>query len=284
MNYLIKRNLMVFFKNKAAVFYSFLSVIIIIGLYVLFLGDTIVSNSEELPGMRFVLDSWIMAGVIAVTTVTTLLGSLSYMISDREDKIYKDFVAAPLKRNHIVLGYIISSFIISTILTLFTVVFAEIYIVMYGGELLSWVAFVKVLGIILLNEVFSCFMCFLLVSSFKNMNAFSAASTIVGTLIGFLTGIYVPIGSLPATVQTVIKIFPPSHAGSLLRKVMMEEGMKVTFSGIPAEYVEEFETMLGVTYKIGDKIISPAHSIAYLLILSALFLALSIILISRKEK
>ncbi len=284
MSYLIKSNLLVFFKNKLVVFYSLLSVIIIIGLYILFLGDTITSNIKDLPNMRFVLDSWIMAGVIAVTTVTTLLTSLGTMIEDKETKIYKDFVASPIKRSHLVLGYISSSFVISTILTLLTFIFAEIYIVMYGGELLTPNAFVKVLLIILLNEVFSCFMCFLIVSSFKNVSAFSTALTIIGTLIGFLTGIYVPIGSLPSPVQTIIKIFPPSHVALLLRKVMMEQAMDVTFAGVPMEYVEGFETALGVSFKIGDKMISPVLSVAYLLFLSAIFLILSIKINSRKEK
>lgn len=284
MGYLIKRNLLVFFKNKLVVFYSLLSVIIIIGLYILFLGDTITSNIEDLPNMRFVLDSWIMAGVIAVTTVTTLLTSLGTLIEDKENKIYKDFVASPIKRSYIVLGYISSSFIISTMLTIFTFIFAEIYIVMYGGELLTPNAFMKVLLIILLNEVFSCFMCFLIVSSFKNVRAFSTALTIIGTLIGFLTGIYVPIGSLPSAVQTLIKIFPPSHVALLLRKVMTEQAMDVTFAGVPMEYTEGFETALGISFKIGDKIISPVLSVAYLLILSAIFLILSIKINSRKEK
>ena len=35
-----KRNLMVFFRDKSAVFFSLLSALIIVALYALFLGDT----------------------------------------------------------------------------------------------------------------------------------------------------------------------------------------------------------------------------------------------------
>ncbi|MDD4543026.1 MAG: ABC transporter permease, partial [Clostridia bacterium] len=35
-----KRNLMVFFKDKSAVFFSLLATLIIVALYLLFLGDT----------------------------------------------------------------------------------------------------------------------------------------------------------------------------------------------------------------------------------------------------
>ena len=53
------RNLKIFFRDKSSVFFSFLSVIIIIGLYVLFLGDVITSDMDGLPGVRFLMDSWI---------------------------------------------------------------------------------------------------------------------------------------------------------------------------------------------------------------------------------
>jgi multidrug/hemolysin transport system permease protein len=69
-----------------------------------------------------------------------------------------------------------------------------------------------------------------IVSWFKSINAFSTASSIVGTLIGFITGIYIPIGSVPEAVQMVIKIFPPSHAAVLFRSVMMEQAEKITFA------------------------------------------------------
>ncbi len=52
MTIFIKRNLKVFFRDRAAVLFSLLAVFIIIGLYALFLGDVWMS---ELPaeGGRF---------------------------------------------------------------------------------------------------------------------------------------------------------------------------------------------------------------------------------------
>lgn len=43
---LTKRNLLQFFRNRSEVFFSFLSVIIILGLYLLFLSDQQVRNIE----------------------------------------------------------------------------------------------------------------------------------------------------------------------------------------------------------------------------------------------
>lgn len=284
MRYLIKRNLLIFFREKSNVFFSLLGVIIIIGLYVLFLGDLLVKGMASMNSVRFLMDSWIMAGLLAVTPVTTSLGAMATIIEDKRYNIYKDFAASPLKRSTLAGSYIISGFLISLILTVITFVLAEVYIVIYGGELLTIAAALKVILLIIFTTAASSIMMFYMVSWFKSINAFTTASILVGTLIGFLTGIYVPIGSLPKSIQTIIKIFPPSHSGVLFRRVMMEQPEKATFAGAPAAVLEEFRLNLGVSFKVGDTILSSFTSILYILIFMFFFFALSIIKISKKER
>ena len=102
---------------------------------------------KEVPGARFLMDSWIMAGLLAVTPITTSLGAMSSIIVDKKYGMYKDFAVSPLKRSTITGGYVISGFFISLILTLTTFVLAELYIVMYGGEFLTTKAALKVWGL-----------------------------------------------------------------------------------------------------------------------------------------
>ncbi|MBN2850310.1 MAG: hypothetical protein JXK92_06585 [Erysipelotrichaceae bacterium] len=47
------RNMKIFLRNKSEVFFSFLSVFIILGLYVLFLGDVQVRNIQSIVGQDF---------------------------------------------------------------------------------------------------------------------------------------------------------------------------------------------------------------------------------------
>jgi multidrug/hemolysin transport system permease protein len=284
MKYLVKRNLLLFFRDKSSVFFSLLGVMVIIGLYVLFLGDLLIESMEGTKGARFLMDSWIMAGLLAVTPITTVLGAMGTMIVDKKYKIYKDFSASPIKRSSLAGGYIISGFIISLILTLVTFVLAEGYIIMNGGELLTIQALIKVLGLIILTVLSSSFMMFFMVSCFKSVNEFSTASTVIGTLIGFLTGVYIPIGNLPESVQVVVKIFPPSHAGVLFRKVMMEQAEKVVFAGAPASVVKEFQLTLGETFTVGGKELGSITSILYILAVIALFFVLTMRQITRKVK
>jgi len=279
-----KRNLLVFFKDKSSVFFSLLSVFIIIGMYALFLGDVWTSSMSDLAGVRFLMDSWIVAGLLAVTSVTTTMGAFGTMVEDKSKKIIKDIQSAPLSRASIAGGYILSAFIIGVIMCLVTLVLCELYILSNGGTLLGGMALLKVLGLILLSTFSNTALVLFFVSFFKSNNAFATASTIIGTVIGFLTGIYLPIGQLPNAVQWVIRVFPPSHSAVLIRQVVMAEPLAASFAGVPAEYMESFKEMMGVTFKFGDTTVTPLMSIAILVVSGLIFLGLSILNLSRKKK
>ena len=278
------RNLKVFFKDKSSVFFSLLAVFIIIGLYALFLGDVWTSSLSDVPGVRFLMDSWIMAGILAVTSVTTTMGAYGIMVQDKEKKITKDFAASPVGSPNIVGGYIIGAVIIGTIMSLITLVLAEIYILSGGGELLSLPALLKTLGLIIICTLCNSSIILFVVSFFKSNNAFATASTIIGTVIGFLTGIYLPIGQLPEGVQWVIRCFPVSHGAVLFRQVMMEAPLAESFKGAPAQAVSEFEKMMGVTLNFGDSTVTPMTSIIILLVTAAVFYTLALVNLSRKKK
>lgn len=118
----------------------------------------------------------------------------------------------------------------------------------------------------------------------RSQNAFSAASTVIGTLSGFLTGIYVPMGSLPEAVQWVIKAFPVSHAGMLIRSVMLERPLAISFAGAPAGMEAEFTRRMGVVYQFGGYTVENWLSIVILLGTTVLFFGLSLLNLSRKNK
>jgi len=286
MTNLIKRNLKLFFRDRTSVFFSLLAVFIIIGLYVLFLGNMMVKNFKELLGdnARFTVDSWVMAGLLSVTSITTTMGAYGIMVEDKTKKISKDFSSAPLKRSQLAGGYIMSSFIIGMIMSIAALIVAEIYILANGGNLITLVTLLKLLGVMMLSVFAGSSMVFFIVSFFKSNNAFATASTIIGTLLGFLTGIYIPIGSLPSAVQTAIKIFPISHAGALFRQIMMEAPMSIAFKNAPAQAVASFKQTMGVVFYVGGKELSPLVNILVLVATGIVFYTLAVIRISIKKR
>ncbi len=280
----MKRNLLVFFKDKASVFFSLLSVFIIIGMYALFLGDVWTSSMEGVPNARTIMDCWIVAGLIAVTSVTTTMGAFGTMVEDKSKKIIKDIRSSPMPRVSIAGGYILSAFIIGVIMCIVALALCQLYLLSGGGALFTGIQLLKIFGLILLSTFSNTALVLFFVSFFQSNNAFSIASTIIGTVIGFLTGIYIPIGQLPAGVQTVIKFFPPSHSALLLRQVMMEDAFKTGFAGAPAGLADGFKQMLGVTFQIGDQTITPIISILILILAGILFLGLAMLNLSRKKR
>ena len=109
------------------------------------------------------------------------MGAFGTIVDDRVNNIIKDFKSAPVSDTKVAYSYIFASFIIGLIMTLFTFVIAEIYIVISGGELLPFISMLKVFGIVALSSLCSTAMISLLVSFFKSQAAFGTASTVIGT-------------------------------------------------------------------------------------------------------
>ncbi|MDD4263196.1 MAG: ABC transporter permease [Firmicutes bacterium] len=281
--HLCKRNVLIFIRDRSSVFFSLLAVFIIIGLYALFLGDIVVSSVSEIVGehARYLMDSWIMAGTLAVTSITTTLGAFGILIDDRDRKISNDFKSSPIKRTHILSGYILSAWIIGVLISILGLLLAEIYIVVSGGRWLELKEAISLIGVMMVSVFSSTAMMLFFVSFFKSSSSFGVASSVMGTLIGFLTGIYVPIGQLPNGVQTVTKFFPPSYSGSLYRKIMMDKPFSL--ANLPEPVLEEMKIVFGVSFSIKGSIVSTLTSVLVILFSGVVFFGLALIRLDRKD-
>lgn len=285
MTVLIKRNLKLFFRDKSAVLFSLLAIFIIIALYAVFLGDVWLEDSmKDINNANALMNTWLVAGLLSVASVTTTLGAFGVMIDDKVRKIDKDFNSAPIKSSQITIGYIGSAFLIGVIMSIITIFASQIYIVLNGGECISPLALIKVLMLVIFTTMTNTSIVCFIVSFFNSHSAFSTASTIIGTLIGFLTGIYLPIGALPESVQTVIKVFPVSHAASLFRQVLMADAMQTAFAEIPASYLSDFKEYMGVTFSFSSYEVSPWLSILILVFTAAVFYGLSLLNMSKRRQ
>ena len=278
------RNLKLFFRDKSGVVMSFLAVFVILGLYVLFLGDTMTGGFRDMPGIRFLIDNWIISGILAVISMTTTLGALGIMVEDKTKKILRDFYSSPIKRYKLAGGYILSTFTVGVILSVVTLTVTEVYFAFTGCELLTVINMLKVVGVIFLSVFVSSSMMFFLVSFFESQTAYSTGSTVIGTLIGFLTGVYIPIGNFPEPVQFIIKIFPVSHAGTLFRQIILERPIAVTFANAPQEVIDTFKKNMGIVFDFNGFVINETASVIILIATAILFYGLAIIRLYVKTK
>jgi len=93
---LARRNLTVFFRDKAAVFFSLLSALIVFGLYIFFLGDLWTSNLESIVNGQEIMDSWLIAGLLTITSFTSAMGAYGSWWKTKQEESQKIFMPARL--------------------------------------------------------------------------------------------------------------------------------------------------------------------------------------------
>ena len=280
----VSRNLKVFFRDKTAVFFSLLAVLIVLGLYIFFLGDVWVDSFPNIKGVKNLMNCWIIAGLIGVISVTANMGAFGTMIEDKSKNKIKDFYVSPIKKSKIVGGYIISSFIVGSMMSVVTLIISQIYLVYSWVYVLNFKELTEVFLIILMTSLSNSAMILFIVSLFSSEKAFSTASTIIGTLIGFITGIYLPISMLPDSVQIIVKLFPTSHGISILRQIFMKKQMDISFADVPTNYINEFKESMGVVYYINDKLVSNTTSVFILIASTIIFFFLAVLILYKKKK
>lgn len=272
---LIKRHMTLFFKDKASVFFSLLSVFIIILLYVLFLSENILSTLPTFHDQAVFVFLWMFSGIIAVTTATATLGALGKFIEDQVYQKSEDFLITKITRQQLAYSYILYSFIIGLILTTLLLVFGYIYVLIKYNVTLN--ISLPLLAVILLSIFMHTLLFYLISSALKTMSAFSGFSTIVGTLIGFLAGIYIPIGVLPAYLQTVISFFPTIQAVVLFRDLLMTDVLEPIQNALPTDVYNELIIKLGIQLEWNNEILSSTFSWIYLIGLSIVLCGLILI-------
>ena len=279
MKALIKRNLLLYFRDRATVLFSLLTVFIVIGLYVLFLGDMMINNLTELgiKNAKLLTADWVTAGLLTVVPITTGLGALSTMVNDKNRKIINDFKASPVSNSKIIGSYLFSCWLVSLVMSLLALAISIGYLTYNGSPLPSTLTLLKLLGGLVLTVLTGCSLVFFLACRLSSLSAFNNLSILIGTLLGFLTGIYIPIGQLPTLVQTVIKCFPPSHAAVLFRGILMDPTLSQTFAELPASVLSDFQKSLGLTFYFKDQPLTPLHSVLLLLVSAIIFSGLALV-------
>lgn len=285
---LVKRNNMVFRRDKMQVFYSLLSVIIVIVLYAVFLQKTQVNAIEEVtkatPALVTMVNEWIVAGLLSMIAVSTTLAAYGIAVRDLESKAQADFLTAPISRATIQFSYVLNAFFIGCIFSFIALIGCEIFIATTGGQLLSFGDFMKVVELLFLSVLLASVFNLFLVLLANSQHSFSTLSTIVGTALGFLCGVYVPIGALPSFAQNVIMYFPISHTTLLLRNAFMESSISKVFEGAPASQIDEYKKVYGIVYDLHGNILSTSTSIIIIIVSILVLAILSIIIFKKKNK
>ncbi|MGP5220767.1 ABC transporter permease [Arthrobacter rhombi] len=284
---LTARNLRLFFRDRSGVFFSLLSALLLFGLYALFLGNLQVESlTEQLPGaadddIRWFVNSWVFAGITMITTLTTGLASLGVFVDDRASGRFSDFVVSPIRRWQLILGYLVSSFIVSVIMTFIMVLVGQLYLLTQGSALMSLAPMARLIGYIVLSSAAFAALSSFVATFLRSSGAFAALSTVVGTIIGFLAGAYIPAGALPAGVVNIMNALPFAQSAMLIRRPYTSSALDAITGGQP-QAVEAVRQFYGITAGVGDVEITAGIAVAVLSAVFFVFTALGAWQLSRR--
>lgn len=286
LSYLVKRNMRLYWRNKTTVFFSLLSMLIIVALYALFMADVNVNSLAKETGNRevakWLINNWIMGGIITVNAVNITIVVLINMVEDRSSNRLKDFLIAPLKRWQIIAGYVVASIIVGIGMSFISLIVANLYIVANGGEWFNLIDYLKIsLGIV--ATVISIAGLFLFILLFVNSEkTASTITTVVGTLIGFIAGVYVPIGAMPDVVQNVMKLIPVTYSATLFKEIFVAKPASMLFKNEQA--LDTFNDFMGNRIIINDYTVTYPMYLVVLLISGVLFFGFAVIKIKLSNK
>lgn len=238
---LLKRDFLLYFRNRSGVFFSLLGALISFLLYIIFLQKNLMDAWSQLPDNKSLLNNWLMGGTLAVTGITTSFTALSQMVQDRENQVDQDLFLTDLGSWGLQLSYLISSLIISFVMQAFMLIVMSFYF----QEIPAMSKLFEISLIMLLSSLLSTLVNVLLIYYFQSVDSLGKLATIVGTASGFLVGTYVPMGILPNFAQVLMKCTPATYLASLYRQVLMKEQLETTFME-NSSLLEEFQEKLGI--------------------------------------
>ncbi|MGE4341581.1 MAG: ABC transporter permease [Bacilli bacterium] len=293
--HLTRRNILIFFQNKTTLIFSMMAPILILVIYILFMGefqtdtiramlppDTRVSDAE----IAMVANAWMIAGILGISSLTISLNSMFVAISDRERGIVDDFTASPVRLVNLTLSYFISAFIITFVLSLVFLIVALLYLFFSSGISFTLANVGELLGILTLSSLSAVIFVMCLTAFFKHTSTAASFTGVFSALIGFLIGAYLPSSILPLSIQNVANLLPGSHATGLFRVVLMNPIFERLSTVIPEATLNEIKNNYGFSLNLFGGELNRTHMYTYLgLSIIGLFFIYQIIsLIKRRLK
>ncbi len=270
---LVRRDVSCFFRDRSSVAFSLIAVVIMIVLYLLFLRNTLLeSNPGE--GMDKLMDAWVMAGITAIIPVTSAAGCLQVMVEDRATGRIRDMLVTPMRPWEMASGHIIGTFAVGLVMSLVALAISLACLLatgcpLYAGGVLASVA------LTVPSSLSGAVIIYALTSFIRSAGAFSGFFTVVSVVIGFLAGIYMPMGTMPEAMRVIGTLLPATQMASVFRDGIAGAALDESFAGAPAEAIGPFRTDMGFDLALMGFQFDAASSLAYVAMVSAVFFAIA---------
>jgi len=288
---LVNRDMKIFYRTKGNIFFSSLAVIILLVLHFVIFRNMYTDNWEMIlsafPGLTierenlmWLVDNLMFSAILPIGAVSISITTLGLMVEDKEKNVLNDFLVSPIKRNDLLSSYLTSSFIIGFFMLLCFLVFFGVFFLIVYGITFSLVQLGFILLAVIGALIFANVFILLILTFIKKQSSLGAFGTILGTLSGFVSGAYIPVGMFGDTVGTILSALPFLQLTVLTRQAFLynlETVTPLTHEMISGEIARTF----GLELWLGDTLV-PLWSVAALT--GGITLALLLCLVVRFAK
>ena len=264
---LIKRNIKLFFKDKAMFFTSLITPAILLVLYATFLGKVYRDSfMTSLPDGFSLSDKIIdglvggqlMSSILAVSCVTVAFCSNFLMVQDKANGTIKDLKISPVKPSVLSLSYYVATFLSTLIICFTATAICLLYISFVGWYMSVSDVLLLILDVFML-VLFGTALSSLINLFLSTQGQLSAVGTIISAGYGFICGAYMPIYSFSKGLQKVIVFLPGTYGTSLVRNHSMQGVLaEMQTEGVPTEVISGIKDALDCNlYFFDNKVNTP---------------------------
>lgn len=222
---LTARNVKVFFSDKSMFFASLITPMILLILYVTFLGRVFQNSLDQdalgvaLPDsvINAVVNGQILACLLAVCSVTVAFSSNLLMVNDKITGSAKDIDVSPVKSHTKSLAYFAATFISTIIINLVALILCLIYIRTQNCWYYELKDVLLLFGDVILLSFFGTALASVVNFGLKTQGQLSAVANIVSAGYGFICGAYMPISNFSALLRDSIMFLPSTYFMSLIK-------------------------------------------------------------------
>ena len=261
---LIKRNTKLFFKDKGLFFTSLITPLILLVLYVTFLGNVYRDSFEmafpegmEIPNklLDAAVGGQLISSLLAVCCVTVAFCSNMLMVQDKANGARKDLTITPVKSTTMALGYYIAT-MISTLLICLVATGAGFLYLGKVGWYLSGKDVLLILSDVFLLVMFGVALYSIINFFLSTQGQISAVGSIVSSMYGFICGAYMPISQFSKGLQNTLAFLPGTYATSLLRNHALQGVFaEMKADGYPKEIIDVLRDVIDCNvYFFDDKV------------------------------
>lgn len=272
---LIIRNVRVYYRDRGQVILSLIAPLILLLLYVLFLGNLQIDTlKDSLPtaaddDINAFVYTWVFSGMVMITTVTTGLSALNTFVEDRIFGRFKDFRVSPINPVQLIAGYLVASFLTAFVMSVVVFIVGLVVVSAMYDSFPGW-------NNVLISVGYTALMCLgfssmssLIVTFIKSSGAFTSLSVIVGTVIGFLAGAYIPLGTMSDSVIDALNALPFSQSAMLLREPLAGDRLTSLTQNLPGAE-DTIGNYFGFDLYIGDTQITVSIAVLVLVAMTVI--------------